>query len=89
MTQLIQVSKWLVQKINPDRIPRNHDELIRMKNRLEKEEKLYQERVKAIKRIKHLQRLRKERNSKPDPRSIFNRCKVCDEKYLKSEGHQC
>lgn len=81
--------KDVIKFLNRDKIPKDTNGIFRMLHDLEAEKKEYDRRQDAIKRIKYLQRLRRERNKKPDRASIYKKCKWCKELYLKSEVHEC
>ena len=85
--------KELINFINstfwPDHIPKKYDDVMDMLNKLERKEKHYQEKQKAIRRIKELQRLANERKLKPEQGAIFDRCSKCNDLYIKDQYHRC
>lgn len=89
ISNMIKIGKQFYKLINPNAIPKNHAEVMGMLARMEKEEKEYQEKKRAIRRIKELQRIKKERKTKPNPEAIYDRCKKCDELFIKDETHEC
>lgn len=79
----------LISIIRREKIPKSYNGVVRMRERLIHEEKMYQKKQKMIQEIKSIQEKRRERTRKPDKRSLFQRCFTCNELYLKSGGHTC